>query len=72
LIPTAGEADVWMQMLDNRNQTSHAYDEELAARIYRNIVKDYAPLLNGFCYTDHCFWTFLDVAGCDGIKSVIR
>lgn len=46
LIPTAEEADVWMMMLEDRNLTSHAYDESLAARIYGNIVKDYAPLLS--------------------------
>lgn len=45
IFPTAEEADRWLQMLDDRNLTSHAYDEELATRIYRNIVKDYAPLL---------------------------
>lgn len=46
LIPSAEEADVWMAMLDDRNLTSHAYDESLAARIYQNIVKDYASLLS--------------------------
>lgn len=46
LIPTAEEADVWMAMLEDRNATSHAYDESLAKRIYGNIVKDYAPLLS--------------------------
>jgi nucleotidyltransferase substrate binding protein (TIGR01987 family) len=45
LIATSDEADVWLQMLEDRNLTSHAYDEALAARIYRNIAKDYAPLL---------------------------
>lgn len=45
LIADAEEADVWMMMLEDRNLTSHAYDESLAVRIYRNIVKDYAPLL---------------------------
>lgn len=45
LIVTPEEADVWLQMLEDRNLTSHAYDRALAARIYRNIVKDYAPLL---------------------------
>lgn len=45
LITTPDEADVWLQMLDDRNLTSHAYDEALARRIYQNIVKHYAPLL---------------------------
>ena len=32
-------------MLEDRNLTSHAYDQALAERIYRNIAKDYASLL---------------------------
>jgi nucleotidyltransferase-like protein len=32
-------------MLDDRNLTSHAYDETLAARIYIRIVHDYAARL---------------------------
>lgn len=46
LIASAEEADLWMAMLEDRNVTSHAYDEALAKRIYDNIVKDYAPLLS--------------------------
>lgn len=45
LIPTPEEADVWLQMIEDRNLTSHAYDEALAGSIYRNVVRDYAPLL---------------------------
>lgn len=45
VIPTPQEADVWLQMLEDRNLTSHAYDEALANRIYRHIVRDYTPLL---------------------------
>jgi nucleotidyltransferase substrate binding protein (TIGR01987 family) len=45
LIVTPEEADVWLQMLEDRNLTSHAYDQALAERIYRNIARDYAPLL---------------------------
>lgn len=45
LISTPEEADVWLQMLEDRNLTSHAYDEALAHRIYEHIVRDYAPLL---------------------------
>lgn len=47
LIPTAGESDLWLQMLEDRNLTSHAYDEALAQRIHSHIVRDYAPLLAG-------------------------
>ena len=47
LIPTPEEADIWLQMLEDRNLTSHAYDEALANRIYQHILRDYAPLLGG-------------------------
>ena len=46
LIPTPEEADVWLEMLEDRNLTSHAYDEELACRIYSHIVGSYSDLLN--------------------------
>lgn len=45
LIQTPEEADAWLQMLDDRNLTSHAYDEGLARRIYQRIVQNHAPLL---------------------------
>jgi len=47
LIATPEEADLWLQMLEERNLTSHAYDEALASRIYHHIVHDYATLLGG-------------------------
>ena len=47
LISSPEEADRWFQMLEERNLTSHAYDEALASQIYRHIVQDYAPLLQG-------------------------
>jgi nucleotidyltransferase substrate binding protein (TIGR01987 family) len=34
----------WLSMLDDRNETSHIYDEAMAKRIYKNI-KTYLPLL---------------------------
>ena len=45
LIQTTDEADAWLQMLDDRNLSSHAYDEELAMRIYQSIVTNHTPLL---------------------------
>lgn len=45
LIAAPEEADRWLAMLDDRNLTSHTYDEALAIRIYRHIVQDYAALL---------------------------
>ena len=35
----------WIQMLNDRNQTSHTYDEELADVIYGRIKKIYIPLM---------------------------
>ncbi|MGD0261410.1 MAG: nucleotidyltransferase substrate binding protein [Verrucomicrobiota bacterium] len=45
LIVTPEEADLWLQMIEDRNLTSHAYDEALAARIYQHVVRDYSALL---------------------------
>jgi len=45
LIPTPEEADGGLRMIEDRNLTSHAYDEELACEIYGRIVRDHAPLL---------------------------
>jgi nucleotidyltransferase substrate binding protein (TIGR01987 family) len=45
LINSPDEADVWLQVLEDRNLTSHAYDEALATRIYRHVVQDYVALL---------------------------
>ena len=45
LIPTAEEADIWLRMLEDRNLTSHAYDQALAASIHAHIVGEYAALL---------------------------
>ncbi len=45
LIASPEQADVWLQLLEDRNLTSHAYDEALAIRIYQHIVKDYASVL---------------------------
>ena len=45
LVPTADDADVWLRMLEDRNLTSHAYDEPLAHGIYGRVVAQYAPAL---------------------------
>lgn len=34
----------WLNMLNDRNETSHIYDEAMAKRIYKNI-KTYLPIL---------------------------
>ena len=45
LINSPDEADAWLRMLEDRNLTSHAYDEALATRIYAHVVQDYLALL---------------------------
>lgn len=41
----AADEETWLQMLRDRNLTSHLYHEKLAAQISDRIVKDYLPLL---------------------------
>lgn len=50
LISTPEEADVWLQMIEDRNLTSHAYDEALANRIYGHIVHQYASMLGSMAH----------------------
>ena len=45
LINSPDEADVWLRVLEDRNLTSHAYDEALASRIYQHVVQEYVALL---------------------------
>lgn len=40
----ADEPD-WLNMLDDRNQTSHSYDEATALAIYSRIVSHHLPLM---------------------------
>lgn len=42
--------NLWMEMLKDRNLTSHTYEEKLADKIYMHI-KNYMPLLKS-TYTD--------------------
>ena len=37
-----GEA--WLEMIDDRNKTSHLYDEEMAADVMDEIINTYYPL----------------------------
>ena len=39
------DGDSWIQMLEDRNQTSHIYDEAEATAIYRKIKESYLGLL---------------------------
>jgi nucleotidyltransferase substrate binding protein (TIGR01987 family) len=44
LINSPEQADVWMAALEDRNLTSHAYDEALATRIYQHVSQEYVGL----------------------------
>src|SRR3989338_3150652 len=35
--------DVWMDMIQNRNETSHTYNDEVSKRMAQNITKRYWP-----------------------------
>lgn len=37
------EGKIWMEMIKSRNQTSHAYHEEVANEIFIKILEDYHP-----------------------------
>ena len=38
------DGDDWIDMLEDRNRTSHVYDEETAMQIYNKIKNKYEPL----------------------------
>lgn len=42
------EGDAWIKMLEDRNRTSHAYDEAKSKAIYLDIVGKYFGLLGNF------------------------
>lgn len=37
------DGEVWMAMIKSRNTTSHAYDQEVADKIYAQILSDFYP-----------------------------
>ncbi|OGS00421.1 MAG: hypothetical protein A3G41_03295 [Elusimicrobia bacterium RIFCSPLOWO2_12_FULL_59_9] len=39
----------WIDMLEDRNKTSHIYDEKQALRIYKKIKGSHFKLLSNFC-----------------------
>lgn len=41
-------ADIWMDMIQSRNKTSHTYNEETANEIFSKIINDYFPLFLNF------------------------
>ncbi len=42
------DGDAWIAMLEDRNKTSHVYDEAQVLAIYNSIRKKYYPLLEEF------------------------
>lgn len=34
---------IWIQMIEDRNLTTHTYKEDVAVEVLRNIMRDYAP-----------------------------
>ena len=42
------EGNVWISMLEDRNKTTHIYDEKEALKIYESIKNIYFPLLKSF------------------------
>lgn len=41
IIPNEDEADVWLNMLEDRNLTTHTYHADLAKTMYQNIANTY-------------------------------
>lgn len=53
------DGNIWMNMISDRNLTSHTYQEEISEQIFRRIVNDYYQLfvefekkMNELCHTD--------------------
>ena len=44
IIPTEAEGEAWLNMVEDRNLSSHTDNEPLAAEIHQRIVTDYLPL----------------------------
>ena len=42
------DGDSWMEMIKNRNRTSHTYNEAISEEIYKNIVTLFYPLFVTF------------------------
>ena len=42
------ENEAWMESINDRNLTSHNYDDETVAEILESIIDTYAPLFNDF------------------------
>ncbi len=42
------DGDIWMEMVQSRNKTSHTYNEETASELFTTIIKDYYPAFIAF------------------------
>lgn len=42
------KAEIWMDMIQSRNKTSHTYNEEIANEIFDKIINDYFQLFLDF------------------------
>lgn len=42
------KGEVWMDMIQSRNKTTHTYNESTANEIYRKIIENYFPLFLAF------------------------
>jgi len=43
--------EVWFDMIDSRNDTSHAYDEEVAVKVVNDVSNNYLEEFNKFLAT---------------------
>ena len=42
------DGDIWMDMINSRNKTSHTYNEETANEIFTKIISEYYPAFIAF------------------------
>jgi nucleotidyltransferase substrate binding protein (TIGR01987 family) len=45
------DGEVWMKMIEDRNKTTHTYDEKVAREVVKNIRERYFPAFDTFART---------------------